>query len=117
VGLTARRGQVWVASFKPFRGREVGKARPCVILQADWLTSESPGTVTVLPLTSQFWQGTEALRLEIPPRGRLRKPSWVMIDKIQTLDADRFRDGPLASLDDAEMATLDRKLRAVLGML
>lgn len=71
----------------------------------------------MLPLTSQLWQGAEALRIEIPPRGRLRKPSWVMIDKIQALDAARFRDGPLASLDEAEMAVLDRKLQAVLGML
>jgi len=117
VGLSVQRGQVWVASFKPFRGREVGKARPCAILQADWLTLESPGTVIVLPLTSQLWAGAEALRVEVPPRGRLRKPSWVMVDKIQALDAGRFSDGPLARLDDAEMALIEQKLQAVLGMV
>jgi len=111
-----QRGQVWVASFKPFRGREVGKARPCVILQADWLTLESPGTVIVLPLTSQLWAGADALRVEISPRGRLRKPSWVMIDKIQALDTGRFSDGPIAQLDEPEMARIDQKLQAVLGM-
>jgi len=112
-----RRGQVWVASFKPFRGREVGKARPCVILQADWLLSETPGTVIVLPLTSQLWDGADALRVEIPTRGRLRKSSWVMVDKIQALDARRFRNGPLGSLDDSEMTLIEEKLLAVLGML
>lgn len=115
-----QRGQVWVASFKPYRGqegREVGKARPCVILQADWLTQESPGTLIVLPLTSQLWAGADALRVELPPRGRLRRPSWVMVDKIQTLDARRFGDGPLAQLDEAEMAVIEQKLQAVLGML
>lgn len=112
-----QRGQVWVASFKPFRGREIGKARPCVILQADWLTLESTGTVIVLPLTSQLWAGAGALRVEVPPRGRLRKPSWVMIDKIQALDTGRFGDGPLAQLDEPEMALIDKKLQAVLGML
>lgn len=112
-----RRGQIWVASFKPFRGREVGKARPCVILQADWLNAESSGTVIVLPLTSQLWDGADALRLEIPARGRLRKSSWVMVDKFQALDASRFRDGPLGGLTDEEMAALEQRLKAVMGML
>ena len=56
---------------------EVGKARPCVVVQADWLTTETAGTLIVLPLTSQLWHGAEALRVEVSPRGRLRKPSWV----------------------------------------
>lgn len=112
-----QRGQIWVASFKPFRGREVGKARPCVIIQADWLTQASTGTVMVLPLTSQRWAGADALRVEIAPRGRLRKASWVMVDKVQTLDTGRLSDGPLAQLEDAEMALINQKLQAVLGMM
>ncbi len=111
-----RRAEIWVASFKPFRGHEVGKARPCVVLQADWLTLESPGTVIVLPLTSQLWAGADALRVEIPPRGRLRKPSWVMIDKLQALDTGRFSEGPLARLEAPEMALIEQKLQAVLGL-
>jgi len=121
VGLIMQRGQVWVASFKPAhfksaRGREISKARPCVILQADWLTFESSGTVIALPMTSQLWPGTAALRFEIPPRGRLRKPSWIMIDKIQSLDTGRFSEGPLAQLEEAEMAVIEHRLKAILGM-
>lgn len=112
-----RRGEIWVASFKPWRGMEVGKARPCVLLQADWLTAETAGTLVVLPLTSQLWKGAEALRLEISPRGRLRESSWVMIDKIQALDAGRFREGPLGNLDGHEMTVIEQKLNAVLGMI
>lgn len=111
-----RRGQIWVSSFKPFRGREVGKARPCVILQADWLTDQSPGTVIVLPLTSQLWNHAEALRVEVSARGRLRKSSWVMVDKIQALANGRFGDGPLGSLSETEMSVIDRKVQAVLGI-
>ena len=115
--MTIQRGAIWVASFKPWRGMEVGKARPCVIVQADWLTSETAGTLIVLPLTSQLWAGAGPLRVEIHPRGRLRKTSWVMIDKIQALDASRFRDGPLGSLDDTEVSVIEQKLKAVLGMM
>lgn len=112
-----RRGEIWVASFKPWRGTEIGKARPCVILQADWLTDKSVGTVIVLPLTAQLWAGAEGLRVEIRPRQRLRKPSWVMIEKIQSLDAGRFREGPLATLESDEIALIEQKLKGVLGML
>ncbi|MBU1189497.1 MAG: type II toxin-antitoxin system PemK/MazF family toxin [Gammaproteobacteria bacterium] len=112
-----RRGEIRVASFKPWRGKEIGKARPCLIMQADWLTTVSPGTLIVLPLTSQLWQGADMLRVAISPRERLRKPSWVMIDKIQTLDASRFGDGPLAALNEPEMSVIEQKLQAVLGML
>ena len=112
-----QRGEIWVSSFKPWRGMEVGKARPCVVVQADWLTAETAGTIIVLPLTSQLWNGAEALRVEVSPRGRLRKPSWVIIDKIQALEAGRFHEGPLGCLDGSEMAVIEQKLKAVLGMM
>lgn len=112
-----RRGEIWVASFRPWRGKEVGKARPSVVLQADWLSLEDAGTVIVLPLTSQLWSGADALRLEIAPRERLRQPSWVMIDKIQALDIGRFKDGPLATLSDQEMHIIEQRLRSVLGFI
>lgn len=88
-----------------------------MILQADWLTSKSPGTVIVLPLTSQLRDGADALRVEIPARGRLRQSTWVMVDKIQALDAGRLRHGPLGSLDESEMAVIESRLKAVLGMV
>lgn len=40
-----------------------------------------------------------------------------MVDKIQTLDRRRFGDGPLAQLEEAEMAVIEQKLQALLGML
>jgi len=117
VGLTVQRGQIWVGSFRPVRGREGGKARPCAVLQADWLTWKSPGTVIVLPLTSQLWSNAAALRVEVVARGRLRQSSRGMVDKIQALNTGRFRDGPLGSFSDTEMALIERKLIAVSGML
>lgn len=112
-----RRGEIWVASFRPWRDREVGKARPGLVLQADWLNDEQTGTVILLPLTSQLWADTEPLRLPVSPRDRLKKPSWVMIDKIQAIDHRRLSEGPLASLTADEMAGVEQSLRAVLGML
>lgn len=112
-----RRGEIWVASFRPWRGQEVGKVRPGVIMQADWLNDEQSGTVIVLPLTSQLRANTEQLRFPVAARGRLKKPSWVLIDKIQAIDSQRLSEGPLASLTAEEMAAIEQHLRAVLGMI
>jgi len=37
-----RRGEVWVANLIPNRGREIGKIRPALVMQADALTSIGP---------------------------------------------------------------------------
>lgn len=112
-----QRGEVWVTSFRPWRGNEVGKLRPCVIMQADWLTSQNFDTVLALPLTSRLLAGTKPLRVEIAPRERLKKSSWVMVEKMRALDRSRFGPGPLAHLTKDELAAIEQQLRAVLGML
>lgn len=112
-----RRGEIWVASFRPWRGREVGKSRPCVILQADWLTEMNSGTILALPMTAQLRPGSEPLRIPIAPRGRLKKTSHVMVDKLRALDRGHFGESPIANLDPEELTAVERSLKAVLGLL
>lgn len=113
-----RRGEVWVASFRPLRRREVGKARPCLVVQADWLTQAGCVTVLVLPLTTQPRRAdSEHLRIPLPARDRIERPCFVMADKIRAIDRGLLGEGPLTTLDRAEMSVVERSLRAVLGML
>ena len=44
-----RRGQIWIANLNPNRGREVGKIRPVLVVQGDWLTAAQSRTVIVRP--------------------------------------------------------------------
>ncbi len=111
-----RRGEVWVASFRPWRGREVGKVRPCLLVQADWLTRVGGATVLVLPLTTRSRAGFERLRIPLPARDRLRRPCFVMVDKMRAVDRDLFGEGPLTTLTREEMNGVEKSLRAVLGM-
>ncbi|WP_411829213.1 type II toxin-antitoxin system PemK/MazF family toxin [Pandoraea sputorum] len=46
-----KRGEVWVASFDPVIGCEIGKTRPCVILSPSPMNKHTQ-TVIVAPLTS-----------------------------------------------------------------
>ncbi|WP_150625564.1 type II toxin-antitoxin system PemK/MazF family toxin [Pandoraea captiosa] len=55
-----KRGEVWVASFDPAIGCEIGKTRPCVIVSPSSMHRRLQ-TVIVAPLTS-----SEASRYSVP---------------------------------------------------
>lgn len=112
-----RRGEIWVANLNPTRGAEVGKIRPVIVLQADWLTDAGSHTVLVVPLTTRNWESQEALRVMIAARDRLGENCYTVTEKIRALDRFRFGTGPLAVATEQEMARLEEKLQGVLGML
>lgn len=111
------RGEVWLGNLNPNRGPEVGKIRPVLIVQADFLTAQGDPTVVVLPLTSRVRKSKEPLHVTIPARERLEQDCQVMPEAPRTLDRHRLIDGPLTHLTDAEMQAVERSLKAVLGML
>lgn len=112
-----RRGEVWVGNLNPNRGAEVGKIRPVVVLQSDRVSSLGINTVIVLPTTTQVREVLRPLRVTIPARDRLRRTCQVMVDQPRTLDRQRFGTGPLTTLTAEEMATVERRLLAVMGVV
>jgi mRNA interferase MazF len=111
-----KRGEVWIANLNPPRGREVGKIRPVLIVQADELTAEATPLAIVLPLTTQLRPASRLWRVSLAARGRLQQDCQVMIDQPRSLDRARFGDGPLTTLTGEEMAAVERGLRLALGM-
>lgn len=112
-----RRGEVWVANLNPPRGNEMGKIRPVVVLQADWLTDQGSATVVMVPLTTKFRPSLEPLRTLVRARDRLRADCQTVPEKIRTLDRSKFGEGPLTVLTPEEMTAVERALKAVLGFL
>jgi mRNA interferase MazF len=111
-----KRGEIWIANLYPKRGREAGKIRPVLVMQADTFTEQGTDTIIIIPITSKFWPKARSLRIHVPARNRLARDSYVMIEKIRALDSARFGEGPLAVLTSEEMARVERSLLAVLGM-
>lgn len=112
-----KRGEIWVGNLNPSRGREIGKIRPVLVIQADELTQTGTPMIVVLPLTTQVYPGFKRWRISLPARGRLLKPCQVITDQPRTLDRSRIGEGPLATLTAEEMAAVEKSLRAVMGML
>jgi mRNA interferase MazF len=112
-----KRGEVWIGNLNPNRGAEVGKIRPVLIIQADFLTDQGEPTIIVLPLTTQVRASKEPLHVTIPARDRLLQACQVMPEQPRTLDRQRLANGPLTRLTAAEMQAVEKSLMAVLGVL
>jgi mRNA interferase MazF len=110
------RGEIWVARLNPNQGAEVGKVRPVVLIQADPVTQAGLATLLVVPLTTPHRRGAEALRVPIRARDRLLRGCYAMADQPRALDRKRIGEGPLTTLNGAEMAVLEQALRGVMGM-
>jgi mRNA interferase MazF len=112
-----RRGEIWIGNLNPNRGNEIGKIRPVLILQADFLTEQGEPTIIVLPLTTQVRKSKEPLHVTIPARDRLEQECQVMPEQPRTLDRNRLADGPLTRLTPQELSAVEKSFRAVTGLL
>ena len=111
-----RRGEIWTVNLNPARGREIGKIRPALVIQADELTDHGAEMVVVLPLTTQTRPGFKRWRITLTARDRLLKECQVVVDQPRALDRSRIGEGPLATLTAEELARVERSLLAVLGI-
>ncbi len=114
--VPVQRGEVWVARLNPNQGKEIGKTRPVLVLQANALTRAGLPTILVAPLSTQFRKGLEPLRVPISARDRLLIDSWVCVEQLRALDAARFGEGPLACLSRAELQDVESAVLDVLGI-
>jgi len=111
-----KRGEIWTANLNPARGREIGKIRPVLVIQADELIEANTPMVVVLPLTTNVYPAFRLWRITVPARDRLRDDCQVVVDQPRALDRARIGDGPLTALTAAEFAAVERSLRVVLGL-
>ena len=82
--VVPRRGEVFLVDLRPTRGREIRKARPCVVVSPDEL-NESLGTTIVAPLTT----GSHPYPFRVPCRFE-DKIGHVVLDQIRTVDHERL---------------------------
>lgn len=111
-----KRGEVWITNMNPARGTEIGKIRPAVILQADWLTDNGSTNIVVLPLSSRIQSDATHLRPILRARDGLRQDSQILSDQPRTVDRQRFGQGPLTRLSAPELARVEECVRVALGM-
>jgi mRNA interferase MazF len=112
-----RRGEIWTANLNPTRGREIGKIRPVLVMQANELIDADVPMLVVLPLTTNVYPEFRLWRVTVPARDRLKDACQVVVDQPGALDRTRIGDGPLTARTAAELAAVARSLRVVFGMV
>ena len=111
-----RRGEIWTANLNPPRGQEIGKIRPVLVFQDNALTAIGTPMVIILPLTTQIYPAFKQWRITVTARHRLLKDCQIVVDQPRTLDRSRFGEGPLATLSEEEMISIERAFLGVCGM-
>jgi mRNA interferase MazF len=105
-----RRGDIVTAVF----AGAYGKPRPAVLMQDD--AFEALPSATVLPITGDL-RDLPVIRIDIGvgPESGLRRPSQVMVDKIQTIPRTRLGQR-LGRLDTATPERIEGTLGRFLGL-
>jgi mRNA interferase MazF len=114
--MAYKRGGIYLANFKPSKGAEPGKIRPCLIVQSDLLNEAGHPSTTVIPLTSQLIQDASPLRYRIAAREGLESDSDIMLDQTRTIDNRRITSDMLTILTEKEISDVEAYWRIVTGL-
>ncbi len=112
--VMASKGEIWLANLNPQkRDNEIGKRRPVIVIQSDFLNNSSYPTTIVIPLTTRLIDDAKPLRMRINKREKLQEDSDALIAHIRSIDNARFIE-KLACLKEKELAEILQCLYEVL---
>jgi mRNA interferase MazF len=105
-----RRGDIVTVALQG----DLGKPRPAVVIQSDWL--DETATVLVCPLTGTL-RDAPVYRLDVPalPATGLRLPSQIMVEKIVAVRREKCGP-PIGRLDAEALISLGRMLALMVGV-
>ena len=111
------RGDVYLVNLDPIIGKEIGKARPSVIIQNDIGNKFSP--VTIIAPISSVKEITKPLPIMIflkKGEGGLSEDSYVDCGQIRTVDRDQRLITKFGTLDKNKMIEVDKALKISLSL-
>ena len=106
-----RRGEIYWVDLPDKKGRELRENHPCLVVSNDKQNMFSP-LIIVLPITS-LKVGDEVFPFQVSIK--LKKESVILVDQIQTIDRDKFKDR-IGKLDRKLMEEIEKKIHLVLDL-
>jgi len=111
------RGDVYLVNLDPIVGKEIGKARPSVIIQNDIGNKFSP--VTIIAPISSIKEITKPLPIMIflkKGEAGLSEDSYVDCGQIRTVDKDQRLITKFGTLDTSKMLEVDKAIKVSLAL-
>lgn len=114
---TIHRGDIYLVNLDPITGKEIGKARPAIIIQNDIGNKFSPVTI-IAPITSskEVVKPLPIMILLEKGDGGLKEQSYVDCGQIRTIDKNQRLITKLGSLEKSKIIEIDKALRISLGL-
>jgi mRNA interferase MazF len=109
-----KRGNIHIANLNPNKANEVGKVRPILIMQSNYLNEVMHPTIVIIPLTTVLIDNS-FLRYRLSATQKLKQDSDVLCDQIKSIDAKRIDSEVLYSLSTEELQEIDDKVKIILG--
>jgi len=111
------RGDIYLVNLDPIVGKEIGKARPAVIIQNDIGNKFSPVTI-IAPITStkEISKPLPIMILLEKGEGGLSEASYVDCGQIRTVDKERRLITKFGSLDNSKMETINKAIKISLSL-
>lgn len=106
-----KRGDVYWVDLPDSKGRELKELHPCLVISNDKQNTASP-LITVMPITS-LKASDKVFSFQVAIK--LKKDSVILVDQIQTIDRDKFKD-KITEIDDELMVKVEGKIHFVLAL-
>ena len=115
-GHEIRRGEVWLVNLEPVVGKEIGKVRPCLIIQNDIGNERSPLTIFA-PITGvKHLERHYPFQVFVPSgEGGLTKDCIILLDQIRTRDKSRIIEY-VGKLSSSTMDQVDQAIKISLQL-
>ena len=116
--MNIKRGEIYLVDFGKKYQSELGKVRPAMVLQSNYVNDNldiAPfKSILLIPLTTDIKGGR--FRFKINAREKLEKESELIINWMCTVDLKRVvSDEPLTMLTQNELSALKTKLDFFMG--
>jgi|SRR3989344_2027714 len=110
------RGEIYLVTFDPVRGREIAKTRPALIIQNDIGNRES--AVVIVAAITSYKKSNHLYPVNIfvkAPEGGLKQDSVVLLDQIRSVDKQRLGQR-LGKLNTESIIRINHAIEISLGL-
>jgi mRNA interferase MazF len=114
MSLHPSRGEVWVVSLDPTKGREQAGKRPALVLSVDPFNHGPADLIVVLPITSKA-KGIPFHVNVKPPEGGLKQESFIKCEDVRSISKERLSQR-LGAVTTKTMKLVEDRVRILLGL-
>ena len=113
--MTLLRGDIYLANLNPQKKpNEIGKLRPVVVVQSNFINENDYPTTIVVPLSTKLIDDVSPLRYRVTKRAKLLYDSDALIAHIRAIDNGRFME-KIASLTSREIEDIRQCIDEVIS--